>query len=98
MNKYNSFYYHKAWPYRFKSKQYNLRTGRMFKRTFCLLDIHLVTMGLQHMNNSQYYFSDQYKGIVPVYRRGDGVYDMKHDKLLKSYRDDPILGWVFNNG
>lgn len=98
MNKYNQFNYRKALPYRMNkhiSKDYNQRSNRKYQRRFNLLDIVFLTNGLQHYSNCYYYFYDMFKGVKPFYVRGDGVYDLKTNRLLKSYHNDPILGWCF---
>ena len=103
MNKYNHFNYHKAIPYLMSKHgpgSFNRRCGRKYKRCFNLLDLKFCSdkkYMTHHTDNSYYYFSDQYKGRKYMFIHGCGILELRTDKYVKSFEDDPILGW-YNRG
>lgn len=46
-----------------------------------------------HTDNSYYYFEDRYKGRKYLFIHGQGILELRTDTYVKSFEDDPILGW-----
>ena len=46
-----------------------------------------------HTDNSYYYFEDRYKGRRYLFIHGQGILELRTDTYVKSFEDDPILGW-----